>query len=946
MATRPSARALDGIEPSLVACVQSLAVDKAVEVWGGSVARYRDVFAEAASLGLARAKAGTNAELLVCLAAGRADEFLSSGLPTQALDGGAIVIAWSNDTNLVGPPAAYVAHYTQRAISGVLVREAQFAASKVAALHEAPDAPAEDYDLWLWSNNPIPPLQTGFFQGSDVAVVQSRFVAPVLDTVPADQRAIALTRRLLDVEDRTLSLRSKILGLTQALSESNQTGGQSDKAFDAPRTRHEWPMANSNRKPGSLSLYDVRSDDAVIAEAELGAEFFAAFRLEESEPDFAGAVAAINALARVMRTDADQPDVSIIIPVYGQLAYTLNCIHSLWLHASRYSAEVIIIDDCSPDGGLTEQFVPQVEGVRYHKQPKNGGFIKSCNTGGELAVGRYVLMLNNDTRVVDGWLDNIIDSFALFPRSGLIGSKMLYPDGVLQEAGGILWRDGSAWNYGRNDDPNRPQYCFARQVDYISGCSLVLTAELWRELGGFDPHYTPAYAEDADLCQRVSARGLEVWYQPASRVIHYEGKTSGTQTTGGGKAYQLINLRKLYLRWRGKFVSHRRNSDAPYFEKERSVTKRMLFVDAVTPTPDQDAGSLQTVLGLQCAQRAGYKAHFVPEDNWLFDPKYTPGMQREGVECFHAPFEIGFENFIRRYGWLFDIIIVYRVGVMQKSLAAIREYAPNATVLFHLADLHYLRLQRQADLEQNEELAKVAAEMKEKELSTILQSDCTITHSTVEAEILAAEVPGAQVTVWPLMMEVAGARARFEARKAICFLGGYRHPPNIDAVLYFVEEVLPLIHAVEPDIEFIVAGANPTPEISELAGDKVIVTGMIDDLADVFEISRVFVCPLRVGAGAKGKVLSALAHGVPVVSTAIGVEGAGLVEDEHVLIADDPQAMADSVLRVYHDANLWRNMSRAGLALVNDQFSLAMGVGQLEEAIEKGLRKRLDLLGA
>ena len=749
---------------------------------------------------------------------------------------------------------------------------------------------------------------------------------------------------MLDVEDRTLSLRGEILRLTQAIGDQGG-GAQPSTWFDAPRTRHEWPLAEQDRPSASPSPYNSRPDDPVITEAKLGPEFFAAHGLDGQTPDFAAAVAAVNALARVMRIDNDKPDVSIIIPVYGQLSYTLTCIHSLLLHQSRYTAEIIVIDDCSPDG-VTAEFMPQVANIRYHRQPKNGGFIRSCNTGGELAKGRYVLMLNNDTRVVKGWLDNILDSFNLFPRAGLVGSKMLYPDGVLQEGGGILWRDGSAWNYGRNDDPNRPQYCYARQVDYISGCSIVLPTVLWRELGGFDPHYTPAYAEDADLCQRVGARGLEVWFQPTSRVIHYEGKTSGTQTSGGVKAYQVVNLRKLYLRWRGKFKSHRRNAEAPFFEKERGVLKRMLFVDAVTPTPDQDAGSVQTVLGLRCAQRAGYKAHFVPEDNWLFDPKYTPRMQREGVECFYAPFDVGFENFIRRYGWLFDVVIVYRVSVMHKSLPLLRQYAPGAVALFHLADLHYLRLQRQAELEQNEVLAAFAQEMKEKEFNTILQSDCTITHSTVEAEIIAAEAPSAPVTVWPLMMEVAGTSVGFEERRDLCFLGGYRHPPNVDAILFFVSEVLPLIHAVRPELRLIVAGANPTLEIMELANDKIIVTGMVEDLADVFDASRVFVCPLRVGAGAKGKVISALAYGLPVVSTAIGVEGAGLLDGEHVLVADDPKAMAERILRIYDDPVLWRQLSMAGQSLVEDRLSLNMGVERLEEAIEKGHRKRLGLLGA
>jgi glycosyltransferase involved in cell wall biosynthesis len=426
--------------------------------------------------------------------------------------------------------------------------------------------------------------------------------------------------------------------------------------------------------------------------------------------------------------------------------------------------------------------------------------------------------------------------------------------------------------------------------------------------------------------------------------VHYEGKTSGTNTSGGVKAYQVINLKKLFLRWRSRFETHRRNAEAPFFEKERYVTKRILFVDAVTPTPDQDAGSLQTVLGLRCSQARNYKAHFVPEDNWLFEPNYTPQMQREGVECAYAPYEVGFENYIRRYGFLFDVVIVYRVAVMHKCLSLLRDFAPNALAIFHLADLHYLRQQRQAQLEGDSAALEAAELTKQKELKLVKQSDCTITHSTVEAEILACEAPDAPVTVWPLMIDVVGTNVGFQSRRDIVFLGGYRHPPNVDAVFFFIREVLPLIHAVRPEIRFIVAGANPPVELLEMANDKIIVTGLVDNLAEVFDATRVFVCPLRVGAGAKGKILSALAHGVPIVSTAIGVEGAGLVDGEHVLVANEPALMAATVMKLYEDTVLWQRLSTAGLDLVRREFSLEMGGRKLEEAINRAYHHRLGLV--
>lgn len=930
----------------LLGCLQPFAVARKVEVWGA------DPAACAVALGCAASVRAPSSgpheapcELLLCLDPDGLSPFLESTAFTTTLAAGGVVAAWSRRAQLpTTPNVPYTLHYLQRAISGGLLRDAEFSRSRVVSLHNGAGRQESDWHLFLWSSEPVTPLSPGLYESSHEFVPTPAYPRPVFPPASRqgnDGRGIALASRLLAIEDRTLELRSEIRRLKA--QQAGVAGSAQQSYFDVPRALHPWPLAEEPaRPPGTLNLYDRRPDDAVVLEAQCGVTFMAAHGLQSESPDFGGAVAALNSMTRSLRLDDSHPDMSIVVPVYGQLPWTLNALDSLFRQVSRFSAEIIIVDDCSPDE-VTAEFVPQVNDIRYWRQEKNGGFIRSCNTGGEMARGEHVVMLNSDTRVVAHWLDELIESFTRFPRAGLVGSKMLYPDGSLQEAGGILWRDGGAWNYGREDDPNRPQYCYARQVDYISGCSIALKTSLWRELGGFDPHFTPAYAEDADLCQRVLARGLEVWYQPASRVVHYEGKTSGTNTSGGVKAYQVINLKKLFLRWRSRFETHRRNAEAPFFEKERHVAKRILFVDAVTPTPDQDAGSVQTVLGLRCSQALNYKAHFVPEDNWLFEPNYTPQIQREGVDCAYAPYEVGFENYIRRYGFLFDVVIVYRVGVMHKCLPLLRDFAPNALVLFHLADLHYLRQQRQAQLEGDSAALEAAEVTKQKELKLVKQSDCTITHSTVEADILAREVPDAPVTVWPLMIDVIGTRVGFESRRDICFLGGYRHPPNVDAVLFFIREVLPLIHAARPEIRFIVAGANPPFELLEMASDKIIVTGLVENLAEVFDSTRVFVCPLRVGAGAKGKILSALAHGVPVVSTAIGVEGAGLLDGEHVLVADEPATLASTVVKLYDDPLRWQALSTAGLELAKRDFSLQMGGRKLTEAIDQAYRQRLGM---
>ena len=156
----------------------------------------------------------------------------------------------------------------------------------------------------------------------------------------------------------------------------------------------------------------------------------------------------------------------------------------------------------------------------FRSNANNLGFLRSCNRAAGQASGDWICFLNNDTVVADDWLEELIDSFRWFPDAGLVGPMLLYPNGSLQEAGGIVWQDGSAWNYGRNGDPDDPAHGFARDVDYVSGACILLPTALFRELGGFDGRYSPAYYEDTDLALAVKASGRRVIYQPRARVIH------------------------------------------------------------------------------------------------------------------------------------------------------------------------------------------------------------------------------------------------------------------------------------------------------------------------------------------------------------------------------------------------------------------------------------------
>ncbi len=238
-----------------------------------------------------------------------------------------------------------------------------------------------------------------------------------------------------------------------------------------------------------------------------------------------------------------RPAVSVIIPVYGKCEHTMQCLRSLEHHKSKYCFEVIVVDDSSPDD--TAKRLDEIDNIVVVSNQSNLGFVRSCNAGAHMARGEFLVFLNNDTVVLDGWLDALIDTFAAHPSNGLVGSKLIYPDRRLQEAGGIIWSDATGWNFGRFDDPAKPEYNYVREADYCSGASIALRHTLFNQLGGFDERYVPAYYEDVDLAFAVRNAGFKVLYQPKSTVVHFEGVTSGTDEFAGVKAFQRVKSKKI-----------------------------------------------------------------------------------------------------------------------------------------------------------------------------------------------------------------------------------------------------------------------------------------------------------------------------------------------------------------------------------------------------------------
>ena len=630
---------------------------------------------------------------------------------------------------------------------------------------------------------------------------------------------------------------------------------------------------------------------------------------------------------------SDAPEVSVIIPVHNKFSTTYDCLDSIVKAPPDRPFEIIIADDCSDDETLLAALV-FAGAVRMVRNATNLGFVRTCNAGAALAKGRYLFFLNNDTLVKPGWLDELVETFEQVPNIGVAGSKLLFPDGKLQEAGGIVWRLGDGWNWGRGRDPNEPAFSFLRDADWVSGAALMIERTLFDELGGFDEYYAPAYYEDTDLAFRVRARGKRVVVQPASEIVHLEGVSAGTDTAGTGmKRFQVVNHAKFYRRWKDTLITHRMNGQQPELEAERLVRQRAYFIDDTVPTPDQDAGSNAAIEHMRALQALGYKVTFLPADNMAKIDPYTGQLQKLGIECPYHPYFWSVEEVFRKAVNKPDVVYLHRYSNASKYATMVRRYFPNCRIVYNVADLHFLRMERQAEIDPGSMNAAEAAMQRRGELQAMQTVDSVIVHSPVEAKLLRETDPSLKVEVVPWTVLARPTPLPFSQRSGTAYVGGFGHPPNADAVRYFVAEILPLLRPRAPDCTTYLVGSKMPDEIAALRGPGVVPLGFVPVLADILHKLRCTVVPLRYGAGIKGKVLESFAHGLPCVMSEVAAEGLELPEALAWLVARSPEEFAVKRARVHEEEVLNRRLAEAGLKYIEQRHSAGVVAEALRVAM-------------
>ena len=537
--------------------------------------------------------------------------------------------------------------------------------------------------------------------------------------------------------------------------------------------------------------------------------------------------------------NANGPRVSVIILCHNKLEYTVKCLAALFANTEYPNLEVIVVDNASIDDtpGYLEIFSRK---VTFIQSRTNLGFVGGNNAAVRAASGDVLVFLNNDTEVQRGWLLEMLRCMADHPDAGIVGARLLYPNKTIQEAGGIIFSDGNGWNYGRGYPAYSSLVSFVREVDYCSGAALMVRADLFRLLGGFDERYSPAYCEDSDLCFGVRELGFKVLYCPSAIVVHHEGATSGTDVTKGFKRFQEINVPKFKEKWKERLQHQCANENAQvYRASRRGRTRSILIIDDWPPLPDKASGTLRMYLTLKEMVKLGWQvtyAHLVGANLGPTSESYLKELRDLGVEFVWMEYERWwpFRNspdvrtILRQIvagldlkSRAPDVVYLSFWFVAEYFIDLIREELPDTPVIIDTHDLHYLREERQAELLRDKKLLKEAQANKRRELAVYAKADCITTVTDEDRQALLKDLPSKPVFIMTNIHEPVPSHVSFGERTDLLFIGNFNHTPNQDAVHYFVEKIFPIVRLELPGVRLLVVGNNPPASIISLKGPDV-----------------------------------------------------------------------------------------------------------------------------
>jgi GT2 family glycosyltransferase/glycosyltransferase involved in cell wall biosynthesis len=645
---------------------------------------------------------------------------------------------------------------------------------------------------------------------------------------------------------------------------------------------------------------------------------------------------------RLPMPSAETPKVSILLVLFNQAELTFHCLQTLG-RALDVPAEVIILDNNSTD--LTDSLLERIDGARIIRSPDNLHFLRGVNHAAAEARGSYLLLLNNDTRLTPGSIGAACSRLDSAPDVGAVGGKLVLLDGALQEAGSIIWRDGSCLGYGRGRDPGEPEFQFRRDVDYCSGAFLMVRRGLFEQLGRFDTAFAPAYYEETDLCMRIREAGFRVVYEPKVEVTHFEFGSS--HTADSAIALQQRNRAIFVERHRLALkASHQPlESDILVARMRRYGIGRVLVIDDRLPFPALGAGYPRAAQLLKTLADGGWFVTFYPL-------MYPEANFEETYNAFAPETEIaaglgkeGLVGFLRERTGYYDAVIVSRPHNMTAFSNSSRTAAGFMRATPAIYDAEAIFAEREAArvvLQGKRTRPEIQRLRIAEELGLARSARIVLAVNAAEADKFRS-AGQSDVRVLGHALSPSPTPQGFAERSNLLFVGALDDDtsPNVDSLVWFAEEVVPLLERIisEPWVVNVV-GRCSAPRVQAIRSPHIKLLGRIEDLRPIYGSARVFIAPTRYAAGVPMKVHEAAAFGVPIVATGVLASQLGWSSGRELLVADPAPAFADACRRAYDERPLWEDLRHAALDRVRIDCSPARFTETLLGALADATGKR------
>ena len=638
-----------------------------------------------------------------------------------------------------------------------------------------------------------------------------------------------------------------------------------------------------------------------------------------------------------LRFEPDAPRVSVLLVLYNRAELTFRCLRALREVDRVVPLDVIIVDNGSSDD--TPLLLSRLSGVQIIRSPENLGFLRACNDAARVARGEYLLFLNNDAELMPGAVEALLQTLESSTDVGAVVGRLILPDGRLQEAGSIIWRDGSCLGYGRDASPWAPEFAYQRDVDYGSAALMLTPRQLFLDLGLFDERLRPAYYEDTDYCVRVWKAGRRVVYEPRAIAIHFEFASS--KSAAAAVAMQ-VERRGIFVQTHRQWLDQQPvpDLDRVLHARERPYRhRRILIVDDQVPHTTTGFGFPRANDLIWTLTELGHFVTLYPTAGGAVQTweQVYEDLPRT-VEVLNGHEAQALPEFIRQRAGYYDCIMVSRphnMQLMRAKLGPPADWAPNVRLVYDAeavaAEREIARRQLIGERVPDEVVERLIRE----EVELARGVDAVLTVSPLEgAHFERGGIRNVHVVSHRIPLEPTPRS--FAERDGLLFVGAFNPiSPNGDAVLWFVQDVLPRIRtALGVDVPLKVAGHNPPIELTRLRIPGVDILGGVADLTPLYDAARVFVAPTRFAAGIPFKVGQAAARGIPVVATSLLVRQLGWESGTSILAASTADAFADAVVALYTDPTRWQQIRDGALRQISQEYSA--------ERFRAGIRAALE----